>query len=95
MDWREQLRRLRIEVGGQKVLAERLGVTTQTISRWENGETSPSEVQAQRLKREGIIVPPQTRNPKGRERLVDRTTDLERRLRALEDLVQSMIGTKE
>ena len=95
MDWREQLRSLRIEAGGQKVLADRLGVTTQTISRWENGETSPSEVQAERLKREGIIVPPQSRNPKGRERLVDRTTDLERRLSALEAIVRNLTGTKE
>ena len=43
MDTKDMIRRLRTEKGlSQDELAEKLFVTRQAVSRWENGETTPN-----------------------------------------------------
>ena len=52
MDTKDMIRRLRTEKGlSQDELAEKLFVTRQAVSRWENGETTPNPETLKRLSR--------------------------------------------
>ena len=52
MDTKDMIRRLRTEKGlSQDELAEKLFVTRQAVSRWENGETTPNTETLKRLSR--------------------------------------------
>ena len=45
MDFREKVKKVRIEIGySQEQLARDLGVSFATINRWENGKTEPSRL---------------------------------------------------
>ena len=52
MDTKDMIRRLRTEKGlSQDELAEKLFVTRQAVSRWENGETTPNTETLKQLSR--------------------------------------------
>ena len=52
MDTKDMIRRLRTEKGlSQDELAEKLFVTRQAVSRWENGETTPNPETLKQLSR--------------------------------------------
>lgn len=51
-DYPERIKRLRARLGlTQQVLAERLGVSFATVNRWENGQTRPSQLSWNQLRK--------------------------------------------
>ena len=75
-DYPEQIKKLRAHLGfTQQTLAEKLGVSFATVNRWENGQTTPSQLSWSQLRQLEITVAEDTLQSKKREEPLPATLD--------------------
>ena len=75
-DYPEQIKKLRAHLGfTQQTLAEKLGVSFATVNRWENGQTTPSQLSWSQLRQLEITVADDTLQTKKREEPLPATLD--------------------